>query len=253
MLSRRAFLRLSSPGFSFSLAVRQGLLPTLARTAFALLALCLVCVTPVHAADVSAMPIAGLMRLLPTSIFDNTDDPISQDALDLLLTRGYTENWIVVENTRDSLRLVAAGDSPGEIQALVLRSDSRGLIILSARADDSCATELWTYNARGGLVPYADPPDPATEEYFDPAKKLPRGLFSSCHMCLEADMLEAVPQFWNAAGPTKLSPDKRIFYLWTGEEFVKKVSPASDVRPLPVSPALPAPVSPTPEKGKDKP
>lgn len=186
-----------------------------------------------RAADKSAMSAEDLMRMLPTSIFDNTPEPISQDELDLLLTRGYIDAWVVVENKRDVLRMTATGDSPGEVQLQVLRAAPRSIVILGARSDDACASELWEYKAGGGLVPYAAPPGPSAQEFFALTKTTPRGLIASYSFCLEAGMLEAVPRFWNANGPVDITPDNRIFYIWNGENFVQRTAPAADVGALP--------------------
>ena len=186
-----------------------------------------------RAADKSAMSAEDLMRLLPTSIFDNTSAPISQDELDLLLTRGYIDAWVVVENKRDVLRMTATGDSPGEVQLQVLRAAPRSIVILGARSDDACASELWEYKTGGGLVPYAAPPGPSAQEFFALTRTTPRGLIASYSFCLEAGMLEAVPRFWNADGPVNITPDNRIFYIWNGEDFVQRTAPASDVGALP--------------------
>ena len=186
------------------------------------------CLTPADPARAQEKPAADLMRLLPPSIFDNTSEPITQDGLDLLLTRGYLETWVVVENKRDFLRMIATGDSPGEVQMQVLRVAPRSIIILGARTGDACAAELWEYRAGGGLVPYAGPPDPSAAEFFDPAKSPPRGLISSYSLCLEAGMLEAVPRFWDLSGPVSATPNNRVFYIWNGEDFVKRVVPVTD-------------------------
>ena len=189
-----------------------------------------------RAADKSAMSAEDLMRLLPTSIFDNTSAPISQDELDLLLTRGYIDAWVVVENKRDVLRMTATGDSPGEVQLQVLRAAPRSIVILGARSDDACASELWEYRTGGGLVPYAAPPGPSAQDFFALTKTPPRGLIASYSFCLEAGMLEAVPRFWNADGPVDITPDNRIFYIWNGEDFVQRTAPAADVGAVPAPP-----------------
>ncbi len=201
--------------------------------------LCLTYATPARAKEKAPMSAADLMRMLPTSIFDNSPEPISQDGLDLLLTHGYNDSWVVVENKQDSLSITAVGDIPGEVQVQVLRVAPRSIIILGARTNDSCAVELWEYKARGGLVPYAGPADPPAPEFFAQAKPLPVGLFSSSSLCLESGMLEAVPRFWNQFGPVDLTPDNRVFYIWNGKDFVKRVVPVADAGVPALSPAPP--------------
>lgn len=188
---------------------------------------------PVMGMDTSAMPATELMRMLPTSIFDNTTEPVSQDSLELLLSQGWINSWIVVENKQDRLRMTATGDSPEEVQVQVLRTAPSGIVILGARTNDSCATELWSYNERGWLMPYSGPQEPAPQEFFASTRHLPRGLVYSCRMCLERGMLEAVPWFWNASDASAITPDNRIFYIWNGREFVQRVLPAADAGDLP--------------------
>ncbi len=187
---------------------------------------------PARAEDRAPMGAAALMRLLPTSIFDNTPEPISQDDLDLLLTRGYIDNWVVAESSRNSLRMTATGDSPGEVLVRVLRAFPRTVIILGASSGDTCAAELWERKPGGGLVPYTAPPGPSAPEFFALTRNVPRNIIASYSLCLEAGMLEAVPRFWNAAGPVDITPDNRIFYIWNGENFVQRVAPATDVGTL---------------------
>lgn len=194
---------------------------------------------PARAADTSGMPAEDLMRLLPVSIFDNTPEPLSQDELDLLLTRGHTAAWVVVENKRDMLRMASTGGGPCEVQAQVLRAAPRSIVILGARTGDSCASELWEYKTGGGLVPYAAPPGPSAQQFFALTNPPPRTLIASYSFCLEAGMLEAVPRFWNADGPVDITPDNRVFYLWNGEHFVQRVAPAAGMAPSPVSPPFP--------------
>ena len=223
--------------------------PVFLRAAIVLWGLCLICADPVLAGEKTLMPAVDLMRMLPTSIFDNTPEPISQDGLDLLLTRGYTDTWVVVENKQDSLRMTAMGDSPGEVQMQVLRVAPRSIIILGARTNDTCAVELWEYKARGGLVPYAGPQDPSASEFFIPPPSLPRGLFFSYSLCLESGMLEAVPRFWNPSGPVDLAPTNRIFYIWNGEDFVKRVVPVADAGISSLSPFPTERLTPPPPDG----
>ena len=218
-----------------------------ARTVFAFLILSGLCFSPVapaRAEDRAPLGAAALMRLLPTSIFDNTPEPISQDELDLLLTRGHIDNWVVAESSRNSLRMTATGDSPGEVLVQVLRASPRTVIILGARSGDACAAELWEQKSGGGLVPYAAPPGPSAPEFFALTRNFPRNIIASYSLCLEAGMLEAVPRFWNAAGPVDITPDNRIFYIWNGENFVQRVAPAADVG------ALSSPSAPSSESGQ---
>ena len=200
--------------------------------AAAIMPLLLFAAQPSRAMDTSTMPAEKLMRMLPTSIFDNTTEPLSQDSLELLLSRGYSNSWIVVENNQDRLRILATGDSSAEVQMQVLRTAPNGIIILGARTNDSCATELWSYNARGWLMPYSGPQEPSPQDFFAPEKYLPRGLVYSCRLCLERGMLEAVPWFRNASG-SDITPDNRIFYIWNGKDFIKRVLSTADAGDLP--------------------
>lgn len=226
------------------------LAPALGRSVhmvFALLVLqglCFSAVATARAEDRASMGAAALMRLLPTSIFDNTPEPIGQDDLDLLLTRGYIDNWVVAESSRNSLRMTATGDSPGEVLVQVLRASPRTIVILGASSGDTCAAELWEQKPGGGLVPHVAPPGPSAAEFFALTRNVPRNIIASYSLCLEAGMLEAVPRFWNAAGPVDITPDNRVFYIWNGENFVQRVAPAADVG------TLAAPSAPSSESGQ---
>ena len=182
---------------------------------------------------------ADLLRMLPTSIFDNTPEPLNEEELELLLVQGYTHAWVIVENKTDSMRMTATGDNPGEVHVHILRSSPGGIIMLGARTNDSCATELWAYNPYGGIIPYDTPPDPTFSDLFTQNKHLPKNLVPSYRICLENGMLEAVPLFWDTAGPVSISPDNRVFYLWNGKEFVKRVIPAADAVDFLAAPPAP--------------
>ena len=211
----------------------------------------------VLAKDTAAITAEEIFRQLPTSIFDNTSEPLSDESKQKLLDNGYTSNWVIVQKTPDTLRMSASSDGTNEVTVLLLRSSPGGVAVLGAKTSDSCAAELWGYNAHGGIVPYTGPQEPSPSEFFSAERGFPPGIMPSYRLCLEDNALEAKPLFWNDEGLADITPDNRVLFVWNGKEFVKQVIPATmAVAPAPADTPLtgapvilgvPAPVAPAPE------
>ncbi len=171
----------------------------------------------------------SVFHRLPAGIFENTPEPISEDDKDLLLERGYISNWVVMHKDADSLLMAAMSPLEAEVRVRLFRSSAPaggGVAVLGARTSDSCAAELWRYDAHGGSVPVAGPPEPSLADFFRPGYSLPPGVSPSYRLCLEEDRLEAKPLFWNESGITEVPVCNRVFFFWNGTEFVKQVERA---------------------------
>ncbi len=180
---------------------------------------------PAYAKDTARIRAEEIFRQLPTSIFDNTLEPVGEEDKERLLDRGYISNWVILHKAPDILVMSAMSQVGGEVILRLFRAPSGGVAMLGAKTGDACASELWRYDAHGGIVPDAGPAEPPPADFFAPGRALPPGVSPSYRLCLENDRLEAKPLFWNSDGLVDILPDNRIFFAWNGTAFVQQVEP----------------------------
>ena len=91
--------------------------------------------------------------LIPTEIFDNTREPLSEADRAQLADQGVTEHWSIAEDSCDTLRLASAEGLP-DVSLQMFRS-KKGAVAAFRTEDDNgeCISELW-YISAGGHAPF---------------------------------------------------------------------------------------------------
>lgn len=165
-----------------------------------------------------------LFRQLPTSIFDNTTEPLTEDNKEMLLEKGYTTNWVIIAKDADDIFMEAMSAEEGTVSIHMFRGPHGGVVVMGARTADTCAAELWEYSERMGLVPYAGPADPLVADFLPANTKLSPEITPTFRICLEGEMLEAKPLFWGDSGLIDIPGARRVLYSWNGTAFTKNSS-----------------------------
>lgn len=166
----------------------------------------------------------SLFRQLPTTIFDNTAQPLSEEGKELLLEQGYAGEWVTIHADPDAMDISLPNSQDGEVMVRLYRAKQGGFIALGANSGGTCAAELWAYDRKGSLLPDPGPEAPPAGDFFQDGRRLPQGVSLTTRLCLEGRALEMKPLFWDRKGPVELAPDNRVFYLWDGSAFVRKIT-----------------------------
>lgn len=177
----------------------------------------------VFAKELQNIAALDVFRMLPPSIFENTNMPLTEQEKEALLERGFTADWVVVKVREDSVLVKSPGDETEAVTLRLFRAPDGGIAVLGAETADSCAAELWRYGAHGGLFPAFPPEDPKASEYFTQESPMPQGVTPTYRLCLVGELLEAVPLFWNDSGLAQVRPANRVVYAWNGTAFNKSV------------------------------
>lgn len=186
--------------------------------------LLLVLLVPEPAAAKGQETAASLFRQLPTTIFDNTAQPLSEDGKEQLLDQGYAGEWVIVHAEPDAMEISLPSSLDGEVMIRLYRGKQGGVIALGANSGGTCAAELWAYDRKGALLPDAGPEDPPATDFFQAGHPLPPGITLTTRLCLEGRALEMKPLFWDRKGPVEMVVDNRVFYLWDGNAFIRKIT-----------------------------
>ena len=161
--------------------------------------------------------------LIPTEIFENTRFPLSEEEKDQLTEQGVSEHWSMVEDRRDTLR-IASANGLADVSLRLFRSERGAVAAFRTEDDDGvCISELWFISSGGHAAPLPLPPEPATDDFFQPGRPLPGRLSSSCTYCVFEKGLEVLPSFASDGFPCALDPDNAVYYLWNGRTFIKKI------------------------------
>lgn len=171
------------------------------------------------------------LREIPTTIFDNTEWPISEKEKNFLINPGYCSKWLVSKKTDEFIQISSMSIEKTEVFIRVYHRDNgSGLVVFAVDGSLGCTTEIWEFNPRGGIVPYYDMPEPGINDYFEKSFFVPRSLSYSTTLCLQDKYLHAIPSFWTMSGLVDMPLDKEIFYYWNGNEFVKIITnPVEDL------------------------
>ena len=183
---------------------------------------------PVLVFDAEAQPSRPLtarqaFALIPTEIFENTREPLNEEAKEQLADQGVSEHWSIAEDECDMLRLASAEGLP-DVSLRMFRSE-RGAVAAFRTKDDEgeCVSELWYISSGGHAAPLPLPPEPPVDDFFRPDRTLPGRLFSNCTYCVFDKGLEVLPSFASDGFPCNLDPDNAVYYLWNGRTFIKKI------------------------------
>lgn len=188
--------------------------------------------TPAACAAERLIPSAlDIFRLLPTSVFENTPEGLSDEEKQTLISRGHTSLWRLLPVGADELKIESMPIAGSEVTIRLFHEQNASVAAIGAESRDSCAVELWHYDAQGRLVPYPLPPEPALADFFAPAAT-PKGLTASVLFCLSGTVLRAHPLLAGAQGEEpQVQTHNAVFYRWTGAGFEKASIPLSSLAP----------------------
>ncbi len=180
-----------------------------------------------------------IFRLLPTSVFENTPEGLSDEEKQTLIRSGRTSLWRLLPLDTDELKIESLPVSGSEVTIRLFHEREATVAAVGAESRDGCAVELWRLDAQNRLVPYPLPPEPATADFFAPLEP-PAGIKASMLFCLSGTVLRSHALFTGPQGEdARVRPRNIVFYRWTGAGFEKAVIP---VPPEPAPPqASPAP------------
>ena len=190
------------------------------------LTLCLLgLLLPGTALAADALIARDYLRVLPTTIFDNTLEGMTEKEQRQLLENGSTEFWELHNENHNQLDVVAR--SPGDtVVALRIFRGGRGtLAVLGTVGGPLCTVELWRADDNGRIVPVDTPDEPGIREFLKPEHKVPVGVQPSMLFCVADEGLEARPVFWNDTGMVHMPVDFQVRYVWAGGQFKKTVEP----------------------------
>ena len=165
---------------------------------------------------------SSLLRKLPTTIFDNTSLPLSEDDKEQLLDKGYAGAWVVVKANPDFLAMSLPDSLDGEVMVRLFRNGDSRLVVLGATTESTCAAELWSISPKGGLTPEHGPEAPPSSDFFRSGISLPTDISMTTRLCFDGETLEIKPLFWNKKGPVHLNVHFRVLCHWDGTNFTRK-------------------------------
>lgn len=183
----------------------------------------------------------AVMWRLPTTIFENTPEGLSESEKYELLVQGATEHWVIRASTPDMLELEALPDGDSSVLLRLFRGDGYTVAAIGTDTGPVCTTELWTLNAQGGAEPMDAPDEPDILDFFAPGTRIPPDVTASLPFCVRPTGLEVRPLFWTSIGLAHVMVDNAVFYVWTGTRFSKRVVKLSR-QP---SPPQPRPLTPS--------
>lgn len=193
-------------------------------TRFALVILCVLSVHLVARAEDAGFSARGMFIGLPTSIFENVSEGLSENDKEEILTRGHSSSWEVVDENQDNMIFASIPDN-NRIGLRIFHNERDGgaLAAYGTLDEPVCSLEIWLITTSGHIVPKDTPDEPKIGEFFSrdrqPAKK---GRYAVM-ICLDQDGLFAQPVIWNRNGFAVAKTDRQIRYEWTGKTFDKKI------------------------------
>lgn len=169
----------------------------------------------------------GIFTILPPTIFEVTQEGLTDADKQDLLTEGKSEFWELAAETPDVLVFASLPFRDRAIGLRIFRNDVDGSVetAIGTLGEPVCAMELWRFDTAGRLVPVDTPPEPEIREFFRKGRKIPKHLHPSVSICLGSGGLVARPVFWDKNGSIVLKLDNEIRYIWTGNGFKKESAP----------------------------
>lgn len=171
---------------------------------------------------------------LPSTIFEDTPEGLSEDEKNLLIERGECAYWLVASESADRIVFLSRPFGETKVTLQVFRGGEHGFVAaLGTSGSPMCALELWAPdNAGGGLVPIGTPPDPPLSDFFPKGYRLPRDASPARLFCLADDGLESRPLFWGSEGLLHIQPAYDVHYVWENGQFIKRLRPAAPIPPI---------------------
>jgi hypothetical protein len=166
-----------------------------------------------------------VFRVLPSTIFENTPEGLSEDDKERLLGSGESEYWMLLPAGSDSLELVSLpfGDTRIFLHVYQYAKSGEMLAVIGSTHDELCTLELWRMTGFGGFRPADAPPEPPITDFFAKGNKMPGDVQASILFCPNPGGLDARAVFWNTRGKAYVPVDNDVRYEWNGEKFEKRV------------------------------
>ena len=178
-----------------------------------------------HAAERHIPSALDIFRLLPTSVFENTPEGLSDEEKQQLINKGHTSLWRMLPVDTDELKIESMPIAGSEVTIRLFHEQNASVVAVGAESRDGCAVELWRYDAQGRLVPHPLPQEPNIADFFAP-DATPKGLASSVLFCLSGTVLRAYPLLAGPQGPDPtIQPLNAVFFRWTRAGFEKAAVP----------------------------
>ncbi|MDR3363206.1 MAG: hypothetical protein LBO64_10295 [Desulfovibrio sp.] len=168
-----------------------------------------------------------IFTLLPSSIFENTPEGLTEPEKQRLLTDGRSEFWEVVAETGDSIVFMALPFSDSAVGLQLFRNQHDHVIqaAIGTLGGPFCTLELWRVDASNRIVPVDAPQEPEIKEFFSKGQRLPPDVQAEALICLGDNGLTAKPVFWKSSGLAFVPVANDIRYPWNGKAFEKTVTP----------------------------
>ena len=195
---------------------------TLARVA--LIFLCVLSVHLAARAEDAGFSARGMFIGLPTSIFENVSDGLSENDKEEILMRGHSSTWEIADEDQDSI-IFASIPETNRIGLRVFHNEQAGGAIAAYGTLDEpvCSLEVWLATPSGHIVPGDTPDEPKIGEFFSRDRQPVKKGRYSVMICLDEAGLFAQLVIWNRNGISVAKTDKQIRYEWTGNAFNKKI------------------------------
>lgn len=163
----------------------------------------------------------GMFALLPSSIFENTTEGLTEDAKQELLREGRSEFWEIAGETADVLVLVERPFHDRAVALRLFRNEETGStdVAVGTLGEPVCTVEMWRMDASGRIVPADTPAEPKVGEFFRKRRKRSAGY--SVLICLGMGGLGARPILWDKGGFVNPETDYEISFQWNGKGFEK--------------------------------
>lgn len=167
----------------------------------------------------------GLFMLLPSSIFEESPEGLTESAKEDLLNDGKSDYWEITEEDPDTLVFNALPFNERSISLRLFRDYENGkvLAIFGTAGETPCALELWQVDMTGRAVPAEAPHEPQLREFYKKKAKIQAKDHYSIFLCLKGDKLEAAPYIYRGGELRPALVDNKITYAWDGKTFEKKI------------------------------
>ncbi|MEG2173076.1 MAG: hypothetical protein RRY29_07420 [Desulfovibrionaceae bacterium] len=166
---------------------------------------------------------------VPLTLFENTPEGLSDEERQELLELGTSRYWKIVDESQFSLTLESLpfGESVVFVRLFPQKSQGGGQAFvvgaIGTRSTSMCTLEMWREDKNGRMVPEDTPSEPPITDFFTPKTRIPTDVEPTVLICLGAQGLEAMPIFWNASGMAYIPVDSKVYFVWTGTGFEKRV------------------------------
>lgn len=164
---------------------------------------------------------------LPESIFESTEEGLTEQDKNDLLNCGRSEFWEIIQETPDDMIFSSLPFGEKTVGLRLYRNDEDGSVNIAAGPMDEavCTVEFWKSDVHGRLVPVEGPEEPPVGEFFKKGAKIPGKAQTTILICLDTEGIVAKPVFWNKKGILDVPVDNQILFNWQNGKFSKEIRP----------------------------